>query len=113
MAVQVVDTEMSVETRISAAPAVPTLRSVEAVAATIAVSIGPWLPASADPQAREAIREVREQWRQGPCQRAKRLLCVDLGEETDEAEMKRSLQAAIVHAVARLNAVRATTQRGR
>lgn len=82
-------------------------------AATIAVSIGPWLPASADPQAREAIREVREQWRQGPCQRAKRLLCVDLGEETDEAEMKQSLQAAIVHAVARLNAVRATTQRGR
>lgn len=82
-------------------------------AATVAVSIGPWVPASAPPELVAAVQQTQVWWRQGPCQKAKRLLCVDLADATDETQMKAQLQAAIRNAVGRLKALRATTQRGR
>lgn len=82
-------------------------------AATVPVSIGPWVPAGAAPELLAAVQQTHAWWRQGPCQKAKRLLCIDLADATDEAQMKAQLQAGIRNAVGRLKALRATTQRGR
>ncbi len=82
-------------------------------AATMTVAVGPWLPDSAPLAKRIALEEVRQWWRSGPCQRAKRLVCVDLAELQGEAEMKAALQAGMQTALSRLKSIRATTQPGR
>lgn len=82
-------------------------------AATMTVAVGPWLPDGAPLAKRISLEDVRKWWRSGPCQRAKRLICVDLGELQDEAEMKAALQAGMTSALGRLNSIRATTQPGR
>lgn len=81
-------------------------------AATVPVSLGPWVSPSAATEQREAVAELSAWWRRGPCARGARLLCIELV-GLSEDELAPAMQAGVQSAARRLSGLRAATQRGR
>lgn len=79
----------------------------------IPVSVGPRPPPNASTEQTRVASTLRTWWRSGPCQEARRLLCIDVFDASDPDAMRIQLQAGIQTAVRRLGQYRATTQRGR
>lgn len=81
-------------------------------AATVPVSVGPWVAAAASAEQRAAVSALSAWWRRGPCARAVRLLCVQVDGLEGEA-LEARMQAGVRSGVRRLSGLRAATQRSR